>query len=138
MECYDTHLAGKKVLLLYITFSLVHLFTLYTIIEYTRYSLEIRVEKDVVDKNVKIRGHWIMHLYNHGSSRVRIWPPHVPIHSIFRRRWKVEELFESMNSRREVKFTSPAWKLTSPAWNWYSFFGRETWIIWYYLREKTF
>ena len=34
-------------------------------------------------------------------------------------------LFIKMDSRREVKFTSSAWKLTSSAWKWYYYFSRE-------------
>ena len=47
-------------------------------------------------------------------------------------------LFNKMDSRREVKFRSPAWKLTSPTWNWYSSFSWEIWIIWRNLGEKHF
>ena len=47
-------------------------------------------------------------------------------------------LFKKIDSKREVKFTSSAWKLTSPAWKWYYSFSREIFSFGEIFRSKDF
>ena len=47
-------------------------------------------------------------------------------------------LFDKMDSRREVKFTSSAWKLTSSAWKWYYSFCREIFSFGEFFGSKHF
>ena len=47
-------------------------------------------------------------------------------------------LLNKMDSRREVKFTSSAWKLTSSAWKWYFSFSREIFSFGEFFGSKHF
>ena len=50
----------------------------------------------------------------------------------------IMDLFNKMDSRREVKFASSNWKHTSSAWKWYYSFSREIFSFGNFFKSKHF
>ena len=61
-----------------------------------------------------------------------------PVNVLSRPSTTIMALFKKMDSRREVNFTSSAWKVTSSAWKWYYSFSREIFSFWEFFRSKQF